>query len=241
MAGNVEPSLRIDDIRMLLTKEITRAIYGKVGRRNMGELPLASYVAFEGDRRVAAGNPAEVVRAVKERLDRRKGASILIFNATTGAHIDIDLRSGVDDVLAHLAGSAGPLGTAECASPSLPRGPGRPKLGVVAREVTLLPRHWEWLSQQPGGASVALRRLVEEARRGGEDGDIVRRARDASYRFMTAMAGDRPNYEEAIRALFANESARFNELVAGWPVDVRDCALMLAGNAFHQQTKVGSS
>jgi uncharacterized protein len=226
---------------MLLTNEITRAIYGKVGGRDMGELPLASYVAFEGDRRIAAGNPAEVVRALKERLDRRKDASILIFDATTGAHIDVDLHGGVDHVLAHLAGSADPSGTGERARSSLPRGPGRPKLGVVAREVTLLPRHWEWLSQQPGGASVALRRLVEEARRDGSDGDIVRRARDASYRFMRAMAGDRPNYEEAIRALFANEATRFNELIAGWPVDVRDCTLMLAGNAFHQQPKVGSS
>jgi uncharacterized protein len=207
----------------------------------MSELPLASYVAFEGDRQIAAGNPAEVVRAVKERLDRRKGVSILIFDATTGAHIDIDPRGNVDDVLAHLAGRADPSDTAERAGPLLPRGPGRPRLGVIAREVTLLPRHWEWLSQQPGGASVALRRLVEEARRSGEDGDVVRRARDASYQFMTAMAGDRPNFEEAIRALFANEAARFNELIAGWPVDVRDCTLMFAGNAFHQQTKVGSS
>ena len=106
--------------------------------------------------------------------------------------------------------------------PSTPRGPGRPKLGVIAREITLLPRHWEWLAQQPGSASVALRRLVEEARRSGEDNDRVRRAQDAAYRFMSAMAGNRPHYEEAIRALFANDAARFRELIAEWPADVRD-------------------
>ena len=117
--------------------------------------------------------------------------------------------------------------------PSAPRGPGRPKLGVVAREVTLLPRHWDWLAQQPGGASVAFRRLVDAARRSGEDGDRVRRAQDAAYRFMSAMAGDRPHYEEAIRALFANDPARFEKLIAGWPADVRDHTLMLAENAFH--------
>src|SRR4029079_4156101 len=65
-----------------------------------------------------------------------------------------------------------------------PRGRGRPRLGVVAREGTLLPRHWEWLGTQPGGASVVLRKLVEEARRANGDADRTRAARDAAYRFM---------------------------------------------------------
>ena len=108
---------------------------------------------------------------------------------------------------------------------SAPRGPGRPKLGVVAREITLLPRHWEWLAQQPGGASVAIRRLVEQARRSGEDKDRMRQAREAAYRFMSAMAGNKPHYEDAIRALFAGDPARFEELIAGWPADVRDHAV----------------
>ena len=77
---------------------------------------------------------------------------------------------------------------------------------MVAREVTLLPRHWEWLAQQSGGASVALRRLVDQARRGTEDKDRIRRAQEAAYRFMSAMAGNRPNFEDAIRALFAGDS-----------------------------------
>jgi hypothetical protein len=109
-----------------------------------------------------------------------------------------------------------------------PRGRGRPKLGVVAREVTLLPRHWDWLSTRPGGASVALRKLVDDARRANGDRDRQRAARDAGYHFMSTMAGDMPGFEEASRALFANDRDRFNELIAAWPVDIRDHIITLA-------------
>ena len=203
-------------------------------------LQRATYIAFEGDRRIGAGSLGEVARAAKEALDRRKDASILVFDGTTGGPIDIDFRGTVADVLARLPGLAGAPAAAGEATPSTPRGPGRPKLGVVAREVTLLPRHWDWLAQQPGGASVALRRLLEDARRIGEGRDRVRRAQDAAYRFMSAMGGDKPHYEDAIRALFADEAARFEKLIAAWPADVRDCALALAENAFDLETKAGS-
>jgi hypothetical protein len=109
-----------------------------------------------------------------------------------------------------------------------PRGPGRPKLGVVAREVTLLPRHWDWLNSQPGGASVTLRKLVEQARRASEGRDRVRQSQDAANRFMSAIAGDLPGFEEATRALFAANTGRFDECVASWPADVRDHARKLA-------------
>jgi hypothetical protein len=111
---------------------------------------------------------------------------------------------------------------------STPRGRGRPKLGVVAREVTLLPRHWEWLTTQPGGVSVALRKLVEEARRTHADQDRRRQTQERAYHFMSAMGGDLPGFEEAARALFANDLPRLRELVAAWPVDVRDHAIALA-------------
>ena len=93
-----------------------------------------------------------------------------------------------------------------------PRGRGRPKLGVVAREVTLLPRHWDWLNSQSGGASVALRKLVEAARLAGDDKDRTRHAQEAAYRFMTALAGNLPGYEEATRALYAADPARFDAI-----------------------------
>ena len=123
---------------------------------------------------------------------------------------------------------------AEATPIAAPRGPGRPKLGVVAREITLLPRHWDWLAQQPGGASVAIRKLVEQARRTGEDKDRIRQAQEAAYRFMSVMAGNRPHYEDAIRALFAGDRRRFGKLIAGWPADVRDHASRLAERAFHR-------
>ena len=196
--------------------------------------PEVAYIAFEGDRRIAAGDLREVARAAKEVLARRKDAAILVFDGVTSGPIDIDFRGSVADVQARLPEIAGAPVTVEDAAPSAPRGPGRPKLGVVAREVTLLPRHWDWLAQQPGGASVALRKLVEAARRSGEDGDRVRRAQEAAYRFMSAMAGDKPHYEDAIRALFANDPARFEKLIAAWPADVRVHALTLAERAFRR-------
>ena len=98
--------------------------------------------------------------------------------------------------------------------------------------MTLFPRHWEWLSGQPGGASVALRKLVEEARRANAARDAVRKARESVYRFLSAMAGNLPGYEEATRALFAGDSARFAAQTESWPVDVRDHARKISGAAF---------
>jgi hypothetical protein len=206
----------------------------------MNPRPHRAFIAFESDRRVAAGDLRDVARAAKELLDRRKDASILIFDGVTGAPVDLDFRGTVTEVLAKLPAIADASATADDAMPSMPRGPGRPKLGVIAREITLLPRHWEWLAQQPGGASVALRRLVEEARQSGEERDRIRRAQDAAYRFMSAMAGDKAHYEDVVRALFADEAARFEELIAAWPADVRDHALAFAESAFRRQAEVGS-
>lgn len=200
--------------------------------------PSAAYVAFEGDRRIAAGSLREVVGVAKNRFGRRNHPSILIFDATTGKPVDVDFRGKVADVEAKLP--ANPDRSAATENTVSPRGPGRPKLGVVAREVTLLPRHWEWLAQQPGGASVELRRLIDEACRNGEGEDRLRQAQGAACRFMSAMAGDKPQYEEAILALFANWQDRFEQSTATWPQDVRDFARSLAKNAFRPQSRTGS-
>jgi uncharacterized protein len=196
-------------------------------------------IAFEGDRRIASGNLREVARAAKQALDQRSDASILVFDGRTSEPIDLDFRGSIDDVLKRLPEipgmPAGLDGFLEAAVPSTPRGPGRPKLGVVAREVTLLPRHWDWLAQQAGGASVAIRKLVEEARRTGEQKDRTRQAQEAAYRFMSVMAGNRPHYEDAIRALFAGDPIRFEKLIAEWPADIRDHAAALAETAFDRE------
>jgi hypothetical protein len=191
----------------------------------MSQTQPDSFTAFEGQQRLASGPLREVALAVK-RAEQRAADRVAIFSDATGRAIDLDLRGSDDEIVARLP--APPSPAALEAAPSEPRGRGRPKLGVVAREVTLLPRHWEWLTTQPGGASVALRKLVEAARRANGDKDRSRAARDAAYHFMSAMAGNLPNFEEASRALFADDRRQFTALIAAWPGDIRDHIVRLA-------------
>jgi uncharacterized protein len=223
----VEMFQKVDITRILLTFTIYPGnIYQEPPEHFMNRASDIRCIAFEGDRCIATGDLRDVARAAKRTLDRRKDASVLVFDGMTGGPIDLDFRGSVDDVLARLPDKA------DAPAASAPRGPGRPKLGVVAREVTLLPRHWEWLAQQSGGASVALRRLVEEARRANKDKDRVRHAQEAAYRFIAAMAENKPHYEEVARALFAGDAELFEAWTASWPVDVRDHARRLAAAAF---------
>jgi uncharacterized protein len=206
----------------------------------MSQKPNAACVAFEGDRCVASGDLHEVARAAKELLDRRGDASILVLDGATSGTIEIDFRGTIEEMLARLpeARNTTPAASQPVVDTPPSRGPGRPKLGVVAREITLLPRHWDWLARQRGGASVAIRKLVEEARRTGDDKDRVRQAQEAAYRFMSVMAGNKPHYEDAIRALFAGEATRFEKLIAEWPKDVRDHAAQLAERVFRGDPQV---
>jgi len=185
------------------------------------------FTAFMGDQRLVSGPLAEVALAVLKASKSPATEPIVIFDDANGRPIDLDLRGTERDIVARLPQPASNPETAADDLPE-PRGRGRPKLGVVAREVTLLPRHWEWLGTQPGGASVALRKLVEEARRASGDRDRSRAARDAAYHFMSVMAGNLAGFEEASRALFADDRRRFVELIAGWPGDVRDHIVKLA-------------
>ncbi|MBR8066578.1 DUF2239 family protein [Burkholderia ambifaria] len=191
---------------------------------------LPSYTAFDGHRRLVSGPLATVALAVRQAAGDATPGTILIFNDATGRAIDLDLRGTADEIRARYAAApadaSAPAG--EPTGEGEPRGRGRPKLGVVSREVTLLPRHWDWLATQPGGASVALRKLVEDARRTHAAADRRRDAQARAYHFMSAIAGDLPGFEEAARALYANDLARLAELIAGWPDDVRDHALALA-------------
>jgi hypothetical protein len=187
------------------------------------------FTAFMGQQWLVSGPLAEVALAVLKASRSAAAEPIVIFDDANGRPIDLDLRGTERDVVARLPQPASNSETpADDLSAAEPRGRGRPKLGVVAREVTLLPRHWEWLGAQPGGASVALRKLVEEARRASGDRDRGRAARDAAYHFMSVMAGNLPGFEEASRALFADDRRRFAELIAGWPGDIRDHVVKLA-------------
>lgn len=186
-------------------------------------------IAFEGSRRIAAGELHQVALKTKEVLDRGEMAPVLIFDETTSEPIELDFRGTAQEVFERLTSGPGSGASRHETPPPSPRGPGRPRLGVVPREVTLLPRHWEWLNGQPGGASVALRRLVDEARRVRVDGDRTRQSHEVTYRFISAMAGNQPHFEEATRALFAGNLEKFHYLTEGWPADVRDHARKLAG------------
>ena len=174
-----------------------------------------SYTAFRRAKRIARGNLSEVAVFLK---DAPQGGEYLVFEDATGRQVDLDTRGTPEEISRRYAEEPLPE----------PRGRGRPRLGVVAKEVTLLPRHWDWLSSQSGGASVALRKLVDQARRASGDHDRLRAAQEAAYRFMSVLAGNLPGFEEATRALFAYDRRRFAELVAHWPEDVRDYAIQLA-------------
>jgi hypothetical protein len=163
--------------------------------------------AFLGEVRIGSGDRIEITRLVEERYSAEDHQAITAFDDETGRLVDLDYWD---------------------AGESASRGRGRPKLGVVAREVTLLPRHWEWLGRQPGGASAALRRLVEGACRTPPD---ARDRRDAVYHFLSASSGNRPGYEAALRALYQGDDARFVDLIADWPADIRDYAETLLGGA----------
>lgn len=187
----------------------------------MAEPP--TYTAFAGVERVVRGTLEEMLRATKKRLEEDPELSVLIFEDGTGKQVDFDFRGSVEQVVAR-------------ARPQPPEraGPGRPKLGVVSREVSLLPRHWEWLERHPQGISAALRRLVDDARRRAPDEDRAREARAAASRFMWVMGGDLPKFEEASRALFAGNKLRFTELTRFWPPHVRQHLddLLREGGAF---------
>jgi hypothetical protein len=178
-----------------------------------------TYTAFLEGRRIAIGPLHEVAVAVLRALQDRPDGHPLVFSNATGQSADLDLRGGEEAVTTRYTVAA---------PTQAPKGRGRPKLGVIAREVTLLPEHWQWLAAQPGGASVALRKLVHEARRTGGSRDRTRHARDRAYHAMSTLAGDLAGFEEASRALFAGDHERMVAQMAAWPEDVQAYVQQLA-------------
>ena len=176
-------------------------------------MPLSPFVVFDGPRRLSAGSRLECALAFRRARDAGTAGPLLIFEAESGAGVDFDIQGSEAEIAERLA------------EPAASRGRGRPKLGVVPREVTLLPRHWEWLADQPGGASVALRKLVDEAWRADGGATEERRTKAAVYKFLSAMAGDLPGFEEAARDLFADRIEEFKRRMADWPSDIVTFAL----------------
>jgi hypothetical protein len=194
---------------------------------------LRTQVAFDGDRLIAIGAPVVVADAVKRATDAGATGPILVFDAQTSQPVELDLRGSLEEVISRVSEThrIADVAFAE-RKPAAKRGPGRPRLGVVSREITLLPRHWEWLAEQPGGASVVLRRLVDQARSVSRGPDRRRAAQESAYRFMVAMLGNHQGFEEATRALFAGDADTFASHASWWPADVRSHVTHLAAAVF---------
>lgn len=211
--GRAQPNLPLEQTCPKLRRQPTDTPAG------LGTIPQ---VAFAGTRHLATGALRDLLPVLKERFDRNRSDLVFVFEVETGRQVDFDLRGSLDEVL-------------EREAPTPSRGPGRPKLGVTSREVSLLPRHWDWLEQQSNGISGALRRLVEQAIKSQPGRERARRIRAAVSRFLSSMSGDRPHYEEATRALFNGDVVAFEGLVRRWPKDIRDYALQKAREAAHAE------
>ncbi len=182
-------------------------------------METTTFTAFDGHILVISAEPAEALRSIKRYLNGNPGRAVLIFDDGTGSQIDFDFRGTEEDVLAR-------------AFPPAPKpGRGRPTLGVVCGEVSLLPRHWDWLKRQGNNASATLRRLVDDAIRNEPASARAKRAVEAADREMWALAGNLPGCEEASRALYARDFERFRSLVSAWPRDVANHLSGLAGRA----------
>jgi hypothetical protein len=193
---------------------------------------MSTYTAFRGHSRIAHGDLAHVAVAMRRLADRGDAALVLLFEEETGRQIDVDLRGSVQEIAQRFGREAHGAANAEPGA----RKRGRPKLGVVGREITLLPRHWEWLESQPRGSSATLRRLVDAARSAGAEKDRARRAQDAINRFISAVAGNLAGFEEANRALFRADRENFEARIADWPVDIRKQIGFWADAAFEIET-----
>lgn len=163
-----------------------------------------TYTVFLKDEILARGSREDVVPAMRALQPLDRSSDLLVFDDETGRQVDLDLRAEAD-------------------APLRPRG--RPSLGVVAKEVTLLPRHWEWLAQQRGGASATLRKLVEEALRKGR---TAKDHRDAAYRFLNVMAGNLPHFVDLVREMYAGNKVGYDHFSHDWPRDIRDHGRRLA-------------
>jgi uncharacterized protein len=185
----------------------------------MNEPQTAVFSVFLGSKRLATGPLRQVALVAKKAVDRGAQRRVLIYNDSTGRSIDIDVRGSDAEILSKLT---------DPAPAPLPRRRGRPRLGVVARDVTLLPHQWQWLSSQPGGASVAIRKLVDAAQHTNPSADRQGERQAAACHFISSMALDLANFEEAAVALKAHDRERFRLLTRSWPIDVRDHAIRLA-------------
>lgn len=187
---------------------------------------MFSYTAFENSQRIAHGDLESIALSVKKRLKINREARVLIFSDSTGKQVDLDLSGSDKDVLERLKMYSQQSSTART-------GAGRPKLGVIAREISLLPQHWEWLTNQEGGASATLRKLIDDKIKfNSSEKEIIKKSQEVTYKFLSAIAGDLPQFEEAIRYLYRKDKKKFIDLIDTWPPDIVQHALTLSEGVF---------
>ncbi len=186
---------------------------------------MTSFSAFDGHQLLFKGAFSEVVLKIKKRIGKDSNSSILIFSDATGKTMDFNFQGTEKDILKRLE-----VFVTEKSQPL--EGPGRPRLGVVSREISLLPRHWEWLASQPGGASATLRKFVDAEMRKSSDGPSVQQAQERAYKFMNVMAGDLEGYEDALRALYRKDKKQFTASIKNWAPDVKTYVVELASPVF---------
>ncbi|TBR43539.1 DUF2239 family protein [Marinomonas agarivorans] len=182
------------------------------------------YSAFLDTRLLAAGELTTVITQIKQQFPDREA---LLVETNSCKRLEINWQGSVEDVLARIDAmpQAEPL-SSDLIAPATPKTHikskrGRPKLGVVSKEVTLLPRHWEWLSKQSGGASVTLRRLVDQARQENSLEDEIKLRQEQIYNFISFFAEQLPNVEETMRALYRQDRSLFYRSIKNWPTDIR--------------------
>lgn len=188
---------------------------------------LNTYTAFEDHKILSKGSLEDVVLKVKKRFEKSPASQIVIYSDATGKSMDFNFHGSEKEVLKRLEVYTTPESATAVSS-----GPGRPKLGVISREVSLLPKHWEWLATQSGGASNTLRKLVEESMKKTSGVNTVKTAQERTYKFMSVEAGDLENYEEALRALYRKDKERFSSEIKTWPRDVQKHIIELSKAVF---------
>jgi len=206
-------------------------------RQSTQQDPEPQVVGFVGWELVARGTLDEVVAACRLASAQRPNQRTAFFDDVSGHAVEAPVAptatrspsEGVSPIVR--SAPAAEREASDATGPQRKRGPGRPRLGVVSREVSLLPRHWEWLSAQRGGTSATLRRVIDAARKADGGTTERRRTIDAAHRFLWDIAGDLPCFEELTRALYAEQFQRVADLSCSWPTGVRQQLLRFVDRA----------
>ena len=159
---------------------------------------------------IGQGELTDVALAAHRFLRTHPDQSALILQDSTCQIIDLDLSG--DEALLERKANHYPIRS---------QAPVPDSKDPITGEITLLPRHWQWLAEQGGNASATLRRLIDEARRDPKQkaDNECRRRQQLTYRFCQALCGDFQGYEDALRALYAADKDSFKTHISTWPAD----------------------